>query len=216
MSQSSARALLKRASPCSRSLHSFGPAVPATPPSAPRASTSRNTIEHELQREQQQQMRRRYSWHHIHAHQSIPSQRIRQFSASSRSRRGRTVQEAEDEAESGGNLHVSEQLLRKYAEVPPNYGMSECAVPSNSKTGSPRFCSHHQRSNTVWEASLIRRISHSVRRGNESRAAASSGTACKLILFYRLSFSAELYNTGPRASSTPIHSRPKSIHRSSI
>lgn len=48
----------------------------------------------------------------------------RSFTSSSRARRGQTVQEAEDAAESDGlGQHVSERLLRKYAELPPNYGM---------------------------------------------------------------------------------------------
>lgn len=87
-----------------------------------RASTSRNTIEYELQTLAQQQSI-------FQAYLQRPSTRpsrlrhSRQLSTSSRSHRERTVQEAEDAAESGGApQHVSERLLRKFAESPPNYG----------------------------------------------------------------------------------------------
>lgn len=120
MRRSSVRRLLNRASKPARPVASqSGVAVLAA---SPTASTSRNTIEYELQALAQQH---RIFKAYLH---SQPAQvprlaHPRHFSASARARRGRTVQQAEDAAESGGApQHVSERLLRKFAETPPNYG----------------------------------------------------------------------------------------------
>lgn len=100
----------------------LSPPLPIILAASSKASTSRNTIEYELQTLARQQ--RIFQAYLQRPHTPLHRlQQSRQLSTSARLYRERTVQEAEDAAESGGAPHhVSERLLRKYAESPPNYG----------------------------------------------------------------------------------------------
>lgn len=126
MSRSSVKRFLRRAAqPANAPLSPLSPPVVAA---SPRASTSRNTIEYELQTlAQQQRIFQAYlQYNPTQLHQLSQSRRL---STSAKASRGRTVRQVEDAAESGGPpQHVSEQLLRKSAESPPNYGESSCSV----------------------------------------------------------------------------------------